>query len=439
MPTNFTRRDFLKTSAAVGAAVGVGVGTIGTLGVWSEVPAAESDSPAEKLNIGFVGVNNQARFSIDNLRSQNIAALCDIDDRYVGTVSGEFPKAATYNDFRRMLDKEKTLDAVVVATPDHIHAHATSAAIRLGKHVYCEKPLTHTVKEARLITELTAKHKVATQMGTQIHAGNNYREVVEIIQSGAIGKVNEVHVWVGTVWGGGDRPKELPDVPEHLHWDLWLGPAPKRPYHSTYLPSNWRRWWDFGGGALADMACHYTDLPFWALGLGRPTSIEAEGPEVHEETAPTGMRVRYEYPARGDQPAVKLTWYDGNQIPREVAGHRVGGAGVMFIGEKGQMFADYGSWRLYPEDKYKDYQRPEETIPRSIGHHNEWVKACKEGTPTTCHFGYAGPLTEAVLLGNVSYRAGSRIDWDAESLTAKGCPEAEQYISREYREGWKLF
>jgi hypothetical protein len=187
------------------------------------------------------------------------------------------------------------------------------------------------------------------------------------------------------------------------------------------------------------MACHYTDLPFWALGLGRPTSIEAEGPAVHEETAPTGMRVRYEYPARGDQPAVKLTWYDGNQIPREVAGHRVGGAGVMFIGEKGQMFADYGSWRLYPEETFKDYQRPEETIPRSIGHHNEWVKACKEGTPTTCHFGYAGPLTEAVLLGNVSYRAGSRIDWDAETLTAKGCPEAEQYISREYREGWKLF
>ncbi len=402
------------------------------------MPAAESDSPSEKLNIGFVGTANQARFSIDNLRSQNIAAVCDIDDRYLQAAAGDFPKAATYNDFRRLLDDSKSLDAVVVATPDHIHAFATAGAIRLGKHVYCQKPLTHSVSEARLIAELAAKHKVATQMGTQIHAGDNYRQVVEIIQSGAIGKVNEVHVWVGKGWGGGDRPKETPEVPPNIHWDLWLGPAPKRPYHPTYLPANWRRWWDFGGGTIADMACHYSDLPFWALKLNRPTSIEAEGPPVNPETAPLGLTVHYEYPARDDQPAVKLTWYDGDHIPSEVAGHKVPGAGVMFIGERGEMFADYGSWRLYPEATFKDYQRPKETIPRSIGHHNEWVKACKEGTPTTCHFGYSGPLTEAVQLGNVAYRVGQRLEWDAETLTAKGCPEAEQYIRREYRKGWTL-
>jgi predicted dehydrogenase len=310
--------------------------------------------------------------------------------------------------------------------------------MQLGKHVYCEKPLTHTVQEARVAAETAKNMNVATQMGTQIHAENNYRRVVEIIQSGAIGKVAEVHVWVGKGWGGGERPSEMPEVPPHIHWDLWIGPAPKRPYHPTYLPANWRRWWDFGSGTLGDMACHYMDLPYWALGLRHPTTVAAEGPEVHPETAPLGLTVHYEFPARGEQPPVRMTWYDGNQTPRQVAGHRVPGAGVMFVGEKGQMFADYGSYRLYPESDFADFEPPPQTIPNSIGHYNEWIKACKEGTPTTCNFDYSGALTEAVLLGNVAYRTGQKLEWDPAALKATNCPEADALIQKRYREGWTL-
>lgn len=430
MTTHFSRRDFLKTGAA-------GLAVLGS-GVWSEVPAADSKSPSEKLNLGFIGTSGQARFSIDNCTSQNIAALCDIDDKLLGQAAAQFPKAHTYHDFRMLLDAEKLIDAVVVATPDHIHAPASVYAMKLGKHVYCEKPLTHSVYEARVCAETAAKHKVATQMGTQIHAGDNYRRVVEIIQAGTIGKVTEVHVWVGKGWGGGERPTQTPPVPENLHWDLWLGPAPKRDYHPTYLPANWRRWWDFGGGTLGDMACHYMDLPFWALKLRHPTTVAAEGPTVHPETCPLGLKVFYEFPARGDLPACKLTWYDEKLIPREVDGHKVPGDGVMFVGDKGHMFADYGGYKLYPEEQFKDFEAPKQTIPRSIGHHAEWLKACKDGSPTTCNFDYSGALTEAVLLGNVAYRAKQKLEWDAVSLKCPNCPAADQFLRRAYREGWTL-
>ena len=431
MTRSFHRRDFLKTTSLAGAAA--------AFGVWSELPAAESKSPNEKVSIGCIGTANQARFSIDNCANQNIVALCDIDDNFLNNAAKQFPQARTYNDFRKLLDAGKDIDAVIVATPDHIHAPASIWAMKLGKHVYCEKPLTHSVAEARLAAETAATQKVATQMGTQIHAGGNYRRVVEIIQSGAIGKVTDVHVWVGKGWGGGDRPKETPDVPKNLHWDLWLGPAPERPYHSTYLPANWRRWWDFGGGTLGDMACHFMDLPFWALGLRHPTTIEAEGPPVHPETCPLGLIVRYQFPARGEnQPATKLTWYDGHMIPKEVAGHAVPGAGVMFIGDKGQMFADYGGYRLLPEDQFKNFQPPPKSIVDSIGHHAEWLKACRDGSPTTCNFDYSGALTESVLLGNVAYRTGKKIEWDAKTLTATNCPEAARLVRRDYRPGWTM-
>jgi predicted dehydrogenase len=263
--------------------------------------------------------------------------------------------------------------------------------------------------------------------------------VVEVVQSGAIGDITEVHVWVGKGWGGGDRPEGGQEPPATLSWDLWLGPAPERPYWpGRYHPAQWRRWWDFGQGTLGDMACHYMDLPFWALKLRHPTHCEAEGPEVHPETCPMGLIVRYQFPARDGMPPVKFTWYDGNRIPREVAGQRVPGSGVMFVGTEGTMFADYGSYRLFPAEKFANYQPPEPSIPRSIGHHAEWIKACKDGSPTTCNFDYSGALTESVLLGNVAYRTGEKLEWDAKNLKAVNYSPADKYIRKEYRPGWEV-
>ncbi|MCA9064374.1 MAG: Gfo/Idh/MocA family oxidoreductase, partial [Planctomycetaceae bacterium] len=312
-------------------------------------------------------------------------------------------------------------------------------AIRAGKHVYCEKPLTHTVEEARIISEEAKQRGLATQLGTQIHAGDNYRRVVEIIQSGAIGDVTEAHVWVGKAWGGGSRPDKADMPPATLNWDLWLGPAPERPFaEGVYHPANWRRWWDFGQGTLGDMACHYMDLPFWALSLRHPVSIEAEGPPVHPETTPEGLIVRYQFPAVGGKPPIKLTWYDGNLIPKEIHGEKVPANGVMFVGTEGQMFADYSRYRLFPSSKFSGFKPPARTIADSIGHHAEWIKACKDGSPTTCNFDYSGALTETVLLGNVAYRSGQAIEWDAASLKVTNSEEAQKFVSKVYRSGWEV-
>jgi predicted dehydrogenase len=430
--SNLNRRDFLRTT-------GVGAAAISG-GVWTSVSAAEDKSANAKLNIACVGTANRAAADVSGVKHENIVAICDIDSNYLDRAAKQFPDARKYADYRELIDKEgDKIDAVVVATADHNHAPATMRAIRAGKHVYCEKPLTHTVEEARLVAEAAKKHGVATQMGTQIHAENNYRRVVEIVQSGALGDVTDVHVWVGKGWGGGERPEKGQDPPATLSWDLWLGPAPERPYvPGRYHPAQWRRWWDFGQGTLGDMACHYMDLPFWALKLRRPVTCEAEGPEVHAETCPLGLIVRYQFPERDGLSATKLTWYDGNKIPREVAGQRVPGAGVMFVGTEGKMFADYGSHRLFPQEKFADYKPPAQTIPNSIGHYNEWIKACKDGSPTTCNFDYSGALTESVLLGNVAFRTGEKLDWDAKNLKATNSSSADQYIRKQYRKGWEL-
>jgi len=414
--------------------------TVLASGVWSELAAAESTSPNEKLNMGCVGTANRAAADINGVVSENIVALCDVDKNYLDRAKTKFPDARTYADYREMIDKEADkIDAVTVGTADHNHAPASIRAIRTGKHVYCEKPLTHTVHESRVVAEAAKKHGVATQLGTQIHAGENYRRVVEVIQSGAIGDVTEVHVWVGKAWGGGERPEGGQEPPATLDWDLWLGPAPVRPYWpGIYHPAQWRRWWDFGQGTLGDMACHYMDLPFWALKLRHPVSCEAEGPEVHPETCPMGLTVHYEFPERDGLPPVRFTWSDGNRIPKEVAGERVPGSGVMFIGSEGKMFANYGSYRLFPTEKFAGFKPPEPSIPPSIGHHAEWVRACKDGSPTTCNFDYSGALTEAVLLGNVAYRTGEKLVWDAKNLKATNCPAADKYISKEYRAGWEV-
>ena len=431
-PSKSTRREFVKATST-GAAV------LST-GVWSQSATAAPKSANEKLNIACIGTANQARFSIGNIGSENIVAVCDIDANYLARAKKDFPNARTYSDYRELIAAEgDKIDAVTVAIADHNHAPATIRAIRAGKHVYCEKPLTHSVHEARIIAEAAQKHGVATQLGTQIHAGENYRRVVEIIQSGAIGDVTEAHVWVGKGWGGGERPKDGQKPPQTLSWDLWLGPAPERSYAAgRYHPAQWRRWWDFGQGTLGDMACHYMDLPFWALKLRHPTECSAMGPSVHPETCPLGLTVHYQFPAREGMPPVKLTWYDGSQIPKTVAGHRVPGSGVMFVGTEGQMFADYSRYRLYPQDKFKGYQPPKPSIARSIGHHAEWLKACRDGSPTTCNFDYSGALTESVLLGNVAYRTGKTLSWDAKNLRAIDCEAADQYIRKEYRKGWEV-
>ncbi len=431
MSQQLPRREFLRRSALTGV-------SLAGVGFWSSVASAAPKSPNEKLNIGVIGTANQAEFSIENVQGENIVALCDIDETFLGKAAKKFPQAKTYHDFRKLFE-QKDIDAVVVATPDHNHAPATAAALHLGKHVYCEKPLTHTVYEARIIADLAMKVKVATQMGTQIHAGSNYRRVVEVIQSGAIGAVSEVHTWVGKGWGGGERPKDTEKIPPQIHWDFWLGPAPERPYNHVYLPANWRRWWDFGGGTLADMACHHVDLPFWALKLQAPATVEAEGPAVHPETCPLGLIVRYEFPQRGNLPPVKLTWYDGNKAPKTLHDINVPpGGGNMFVGDKGILVSDYDKYKLFPEQNFAGFTPPPKTIPDSIGHHAEWLRACRTGEPTTCSFDYSGALTETVLLGNVAYRAGQKLEWDATELKAKNCPAADKLLRIEYRSGWTL-
>ena len=428
--TTVKRRSFLKATGAAALSTGV----------WSELQAQESTSANDKLKILCVGTANRASANIDGVESQDIVGLCDVDQNYLDRAAAKFPDAKCYADYREMIAQEADkADAIVVATADHNHAPASIRGIAAGLHCYCEKPLTHTVEEARIIAEAAKAKGVATQMGTQIHAGDNYRRVVELVQSGAIGDVKEVHVWVGKGWGGGERPEGGQEPPANLNWDLWLGPAPERPYvPGRYHPAQWRRWWDFGQGTLGDMGCHYMDLPFWALDLRHPISCEAEGPDVHPETCPLGLKVYYKFPARGEMPAVDLTWYDGNMTPREVAGERVPGSGVMFVGSEGKLFSTYSSYKLFPREKFASFEPPEKTIPSSIGHHADWLKACKDGSPTTCNFDYSGALSETVLLGNVAYRTGQQLDWDGENLKATNCPDADKYLRKSYRKGWEV-
>jgi predicted dehydrogenase len=426
MTQELNRRQLLGRGLAAGAGV-----------LLAPAAPAAPRSPNEKLNIGVIGVRNQGAYNLDNVKDENIVALCDINDNYLGEAAKNFPRARTYNDFRRMLER-KDLDAVVISTPDHTHAPATLIALETGRHVYCEKPLCHTVAEARRVAEAARRYRRVTQMGIQIHAGDNYRRVVELVRSGAIGLVREVHVWADRVWSGGGRPAATPPVPPHIHWDLWLGPAPYRPYHPAYLPVDWRGWWAFGGGTLADMACHHMDLPHWALDLRHPLTVEAEGPPVRRENTPGWLIVRYAYPARGDKPPVRLTWYHGGKRPPHFAEGKLPkwGDGTLFVGGKGMLLADYERHVLLPQKDFADFTPPKPYLPDSIGHHREWIRACKLGGPTSCNFDYSGALTEAVLLGNVAFRVGRKLQWDARRLRATNCPQADAYIHPVYRRDW---
>ncbi len=409
----------------------------------------------EKLNLAIVGSGGRGAANLGGVSSENIVALCDVDRAANTKAATSHPHARQEADFRKLFDHEKEFDAVVVSTCEHTHAMVTLAALRSGKHVYCEKPLTHNIAEARVIREAAAKTKLATQMGTQIHAGDNYRRVVELIQTNAIGPVRECHIWVGRTWGlqtaeGAkkndilhvtERPKDSAAVPAGLNWDLWIGPAPMRPFHPIYVPGpKWYRWWDFGNGTMSDLGSHWNDLPFWALKLKAPLSVEAFGPPAHAELAPASMQATYEYGPRGDMPTLKLSWYQGVNKPPAVLDGTIPkwDSGVLFVGDKGMLLSDYGKYLLLPEKQFVDFKKPEPTIAKSLGHYAEWIHACKTGAPTTCHFDYAGWLTEANHLGNVAYRAGKKLIWDAEAMKATNCPEADQYIHREYRKGWSL-
>lgn len=427
----FSRRSFVKLGAFVaGGSIIQGFPSI-----------TSAKSPNSKLNIGCVGVGGRGGHNSNQMREENVIAICDVNERNLANAKKRFPKAHAFKDFRKMLENKGGLDAVVVSTTEHTHALATAMALEHECHVYCEKPLTHDVWEARYITEKAKAAGVATQMGTQIHAGNNYRRVVELVQTGAIGHVREAHVWVGRAWGGGDRPGEIQTPPDYLDWDLWLGPAPYRPYNDVYFPGpKWYRWWDFGNGTMSDLGSHWIDLPFWALNLTAPKTIEAEGPPVNPETAPASMIAKYHYDNRGTMPELDLTWYQGEYKPQLWRDKKIPqwNSGVLFVGDDGMLLSDYGKHILLPEDKYKDFTKPTPYINSSLGHHQEWIHACKNGTPTTCDFEYAGPLTEANHLGNVAYRVGKKLNWDPIRLEAIGCPEAEEYIRRPYRSGWRL-
>jgi predicted dehydrogenase len=421
--------------------------------------------PSEKLNIAGIGVGGMGQNNVRACADENIVALCDVDAHYAGKTFAKYPKARVYQDFREMLEKQKDIDAVIVATPDHTHATIAMAAMRAGKHVYVQKPLAHSVFEARAMTEAAREHKVMSQMGNQGHSGDGTRLVREWIMSGAIGAVREVDVWTNRpVWPEGievDRPKESPPVPEGLDWDRWLGPAPVRAYNPCYLPGLWRAWCDFGTGALGDMGCHLLDAPFYALDLKYPESVEgtiskywhAEWQESkpRNETYPRSSIIRYRFPARGGMPPVKVTWWDGGLIPprpegvgpKETLGD--GSGGSIFHGEKGTLIAScYGlNPRVYPEELGRELPKTPQKIERVPGdlggHEKNWIRACKEGKPATSDFSYSGPLSEMVLMGNLATRFPERqLMWNGEKMEVTNDSDANALVRRAYREGWTL-
>ena len=378
-----------------------------------------------------------------------VVAICDVDSQRLARASKEVPDARTYTDWRELLAAEEDkIDSVNVTVPDHMHFSIAMNAVQAGKHVYCQKPLTHTVSEARILTKLAREHKVATQMGNQGHSNPDSRRLVELIQAGVLGEVKEAHVWTNRpVWPQGiDRPKDTLPVPDTLDWDLWLGTAPERPYHSAYVPFKWRGWWDFGTGALGDMGCHNQDLAYWALELRDPTSVEAKSSEVNNETAPKWSEVTYQFPKTKKRGPVKLTWYDGGKKPDPALAKEkpLPANGSIIIGTKDTLYVPmyWGPGRFLSGAKLEDFKNVPEHLPKpkDFGrhHYQEWIDACKGGKPAYSNFDYAGPMTESVLLANVALRAAGKIEWDAKKMRVTNLPEANQYVTHKYRGDWKL-
>ena len=436
-----SRRQFMAGAATVAA---VSVVSRHVLGGPAHQP------PSSKLNVAGVGIGGKGYGDIRSVPTENVVALCDVERRHLARPAKDFPKAKTYADFRKMLETQKDIDAVMVATPDHLHAVVSMMAIKMGKHVFCQKPLTHSVHEALALAEAAKEAKVATQMGNQGQAGEGARLVSELISDGAIGRVREIHAWSNRTRRisprGIARPKETPPVPETLDWDLWLGPAPERPYHPGYLPFRWRGWWDFGTGVLGDIGCHQLSAVFKALKLGHPTTVEAcssngqEGPEVANETAPVSSVVTYKFAAEGDRPPLTLTWYDGGMMPLRPdelePGRKLGGGdGTLVVGEKGKIL----DHRLIPEARQKAYGKPPQKLPRSPGHYKEWLDACKGGKPAGSDFGnHAGHLTAVVLLGNIAIRTRQKLSWDGKKQQFTNSGDANRFLNPPYRQGWTL-
>lgn len=437
-----SRRWFIMSSAVLAA----GCATSGKKGeVAKPVSATKAISPNEKLNVAGIGVGGKGESDIAAVgQGNNVVALCDVDWNRAGASFDKFPNARRYKDFREMLDKEaNNIDAVTISTPDHTHAIAAMACMQLGKSVFVQKPLTHDIYEARILTEAARKYKVATHMGNQGHQGEGIRRVCEWVQGGLIGQVKEVHIWTNRpVWPQGiGRPLDTPPVPDTLDWDLWVGPAPMRPYNPAYVPFAWRGWWDFGCGALGDMACHIMDAAFTSLKLGYPTSVSAKFEGANEETAPLWSIIHYKFPERPGMNPVDIYWYDGGKLPERPAGipdnEKLGDGdnGSLFIGEKGMITCgEYAG-----EPRPVPYAKPDipKSIPRSIGHYQEFIRAAKGGEPAGGNFDYAGPFTEMVLLGNLAIRCGgSTLEWDGPKMTCTNNAQANQYVKREYRSGW---
>ena len=435
MPSNLSRRCFLKTGALSTAAL-----SLRARGDEKPKPAA-TDRP----HVAFIGVGGKGEHNLAAIGDTgvNVVAICDIDSERLQKASVKQPQAKTYSDYRKLFE-QKDIDAVVVTTPDHTHFRAAMSAMMLGKHVYCEKPLCHDIAEVRALTEAARKYKVATQMGNAGHASEYIRRQVEWIQAGLIGTVSEVHCWTdrpGNFWPQGlDRPKDTPPVPKEIEWDLWIGNAPERPYHPAYHPFKWRGFWDFGTGAMGDMAVHIFDYPFWALGLTHPTSVECvEQTGATVESPPKNSILRYQFPARGEAPPVTLTWYDGGKLPKCPEGidklHTQDG-GTLYIGSKGTMMVGWATWPQIAG--MKNFKGPAPVLPRSKSHFQEWTDAINGGPPGGTNFDYAGPLSEAALLGNVALRLNKKVEWDAAQMKVTNAPEAEKYLRRQYRKGWEL-
>ena len=433
MNRQLNRRQMLRVTAGAAAGYWVAVGT----------DAARGQSANDKLNVAFIGVGGRGRANLEGIarEGENVVALCDVDDQRAGDAFEKYPRAKKFYDFRRMFDAlEQQIDAVVVSTPDHTHFRPARMALERGMHLYCEKPMAHSVAEVRALTDLAARRQVATQLGVQRHTLENVHRVVEIVRSGVLGEIRECHSWVGGDRGMPELPTEFPSVPAHLKWDLWLGPARDRPYSGAYVPYKWRFWWDFGTGETGNWGCHILDLPYWALELQYPTSVEAAGPPVHPQTTPRSMTTRFEFPATDRRPAVTLHWSHTRQGPpvlRERGLPQLG-SGTLFVGSEGMLLCDFSQRRLYPREKFDDYRGPERQIADSPGFYREWTQACRGGPPATCNFEYSGPLTETVLLGNVAYRAGGGFTWNAATLEPAGNPQAAALLRSEYRDGWQL-
>ena len=439
MPSRTNRRRFLQTSAAIGAGYWVAGG----------VQAQESNSPNERIAMASVGIGGKGSSdSSDADKHGEMVAICDIDTKRLEGAKAKFPKAKAFTDFRKMLEEmEDSIDAVTVSTPDHCHAPAGLMAMRMGKHCFCQKPMTHSIYEARLMAQVAREKGLATEMGNQGTAESGLREAAALVKAGMLGEVSEVHVWTNRpIWPqGGPRPKEDP-VPPEVKWEEWLGPAPYRPYaKGAYHSFAWRGWWDFGTGALGDMACHTMNMPFAALDLRDPISVQAETSGHNKDSYPKWSIINYEFPATDARPAVKFVWYDGGKRPDKelIDGRTPSGSGCVIIGEKGKIYSsnDYGA----NFDILGDVEKPEVEFERSPGHFQEWVRAIKGGQPAMSNFpDYAGPLTETVLLGNLAVWAaadegmGEKVEWDAKNMKVLNVSGLEEIVKPVYREGYVL-